>query len=97
MEQQKPIAVQDSAPISASHRTAGRLRIVVNLNRCQGYAQCCFMAPDVFQLHGDEALLYNPEPDREQYQAILRAIAACPVQAIEVEQVDVSHDVLEKG
>ena len=35
------------------------MRIVVDLNRCQGYAQCVFLAPDVFELRGDEALHYD--------------------------------------
>ena len=39
------------------------MRVVVDLNRCQGYAQCVFLAPDVFELHGEEALLYDPNPD----------------------------------
>jgi ferredoxin len=64
----------------------GRLRIVVDLNRCQAYAQCCFLAPEVFQLHGEEALVYTPEPDDVRRGEVLRAAAACPVQAIIVEQ-----------
>jgi len=28
------------------------MRIVVDLNRCQGYAQCVPLAPDVLKLHG---------------------------------------------
>jgi ferredoxin len=39
------------------------MRIMVDLNRCQGYAQCVFLAPDVFELHGEEALRYEPNPD----------------------------------
>jgi ferredoxin len=58
---------------------------VVDLNRCQAYAQCCFLAPDVFQLHGEEALWYDPVPDEAQREHVLRAAAACPVQAIVVE------------
>ena len=62
------------------------MRIVVDLNRCQAYAQCCFLDPDDFQLHGgDESLLYNPQPDDERQLQVLRAAAACPVQAIRVE------------
>ena len=39
------------------------MRVVVDLNRCQAYAQCAFLAPDVFVLHkSDESLLYNPQP-----------------------------------
>jgi ferredoxin len=65
----------------------GRIRMVVDLNRCQGYAQCCFLAPNAFRLYGEEALMYDPEPDDAQREHILRAAAACPVQAILIEQV----------
>ncbi|WP_338673964.1 ferredoxin [Streptomyces sp. SCSIO 30461] len=63
------------------------MRVVVDLNRCQGYAQCAFLAPDVFEMHGDEALLYNPHADKAQRDAVVRAAAACPVQAILVDGV----------
>lgn len=65
--------------------TAEPIRLVVDLNRCQGYAQCCFLAPSVFELHGEEALWYDPAPDRTQREHVLRAAAACPVQAIAVQ------------
>jgi NADPH-dependent 2,4-dienoyl-CoA reductase/sulfur reductase-like enzyme/ferredoxin len=58
------------------------MKVVVDLTRCQGYGQCAFLAPDVFRMHGDEALMYDPEPDDAQREAISRAEAACPVQAI---------------
>ena len=45
------------------------MRVVVDLNRCQGYAQCVFLAPDVFELHGEEALLYDLEPGRRRASA----------------------------
>jgi len=61
------------------------MRIVVDLNRCQGYGQCVFLAPGVFELHGEEALMYDPGPDEEQLMPVVRAAAACPVQAIYVE------------
>jgi ferredoxin len=61
------------------------MRLIVNLNRCQGYAQCCFLAPDVFELHGEEALWFDPAPDEAQREHVLRAAASCPVQAIVVE------------
>ena len=73
---------------SARDRPASSLHVVVDLNRCQGYAQCCFQAPGVFQLHGEEALWYDPAPDEAEVEHVLRAMAACPVQAIAVEWPD---------
>jgi ferredoxin len=64
------------------------MRIVVDLNRCQGYGQCVFLAPDVFELHGEEALMYDPGPVDAQRLPVVRAAAACPVQAIRVESPD---------
>jgi len=61
------------------------MRIVVDLNRCQGYGQCVFLAPEVFELEGDEVLMYDPGPDETRRLSVLRAAAACPVQAIRVE------------
>ncbi|MCC3771053.1 ferredoxin [Streptomyces sp. UNOC14_S4] len=58
------------------------MRVVVDLNRCQGYAQCVFLAPEVFELHGEEALMYSPEVPEDQREKVLRAVAACPVQAV---------------
>jgi ferredoxin len=62
------------------------VRIVVDLNRCQGYGQCVYLAPIVFELHGEEALMYDPGPDETQRLPVSRAAAACPVQAIRVER-----------
>jgi ferredoxin len=61
------------------------IRLVVDLNRCEAYAQCCFLAPSVFELHGEEALWYEPEPDEAQRAQVRRAAASCPVQAIKIE------------
>lgn len=58
------------------------MRVLVDMNRCQAYAQCCFLAPDVFELRGREVLFASPEADPAQAAAVRRAAAACPVQAI---------------
>ena len=60
------------------------MRVVVDLNRCQGYAQCAFLAPSVFRMHDGDALQYDPGPDDAAREQVLRAAAACPVQAIRV-------------
>ena len=64
------------------------MRIVVDLNRCQGFGQCVFLAPSVFELHGEEALMYDPGPGEVQRLPVARAAAACPVRAIRVENTE---------
>ena len=61
------------------------MKIVVDLAVCQGYAQCAFLAPDAFRIYGEEALLYDPQPDDQLRERVRQAAAACPVQAIAVE------------
>jgi len=63
------------------------MRLVVDLTRCQGYGQCAFLAPEVFRMRGHEALMDDPEPDEGQREGVLRAAAACPVQAIRVDRI----------
>ncbi|MFJ3760002.1 ferredoxin [Streptomyces sp. NPDC090080] len=58
------------------------MQVVVDLTRCQGYAQCVFLAPQVFELHGDEGLLYATAVPDDQVERVHQAVAACPVQAI---------------
>ncbi|MBB5925617.1 ferredoxin [Streptomyces echinatus] len=58
------------------------MRLVVDLTRCQAYAQCVFLAPRMFELHGEEALLYRQEVPEDQLERVRQAAAACPVQAI---------------
>jgi NADPH-dependent 2,4-dienoyl-CoA reductase/sulfur reductase-like enzyme/ferredoxin len=58
------------------------MKVSVDLNRCVGYGQCVFAAPDAFTLHGSEALTYVPNPPDEMREQLVRAQVACPVQAI---------------
>jgi ferredoxin len=64
------------------------MRVVVDLNRCHGYGQCVFLAPSVFELHGEEALMYDPGPEEAQRLPVVRAAAACPVRAIRFDSPD---------
>ncbi|MFI6597346.1 FAD-dependent oxidoreductase [Nonomuraea sp. NPDC050536] len=67
------------------------MRVVVDLTRCQGYGQCAFLAPDAFTMPGQEALMYDTDPDDTQREHILQAAAACPVQAIHVDHMATQH------
>jgi ferredoxin len=69
------------------HQEEYDMRVVVDLNRCLGYAQCVFLAPSVFKLNGEEALMYDPNPNDAARLKVQRAAAACPVQAILVEHL----------
>lgn len=64
------------------------MRIVVDLNRCQGYGQCVFLAHEVFRFSSGEALTYDPNPDDARRLQVQRAAAACPVQAIVIDRLD---------
>src|SRR5260370_7710538 len=57
---------------------SGPIHVVVDLNRCQAYAQCCFFAPSVFKLHGVEALWYYPAPHASQRTPAPHAPAPSP-------------------
>ncbi|NEU10809.1 ferredoxin [Methylobacterium sp. BTF04] len=63
------------------------MRVVVDLNRCQGYAQCCYAAPGSFALRGHEILFYDPAPPAAHRGEIERAVQACPVRAISLQAV----------
>ncbi len=73
------------------------MRLVVDLNRCQGYAQCAFLAPEVFTMHGEESLVYAPWADDEHREKVARAVAACPVQAITADGLDDFDDTPERA
>jgi ferredoxin len=44
--------------------------------------------PTVLKLNGEEAIMYDPNPDDSLRQEVLRAATSCPVQAILVDRVD---------
>lgn len=66
------------------------MKVVVDLTRCQGYGQCAFLAPDVFTMR-EEALLYDLDPADKRREHVLRAAAACPVQAIHLDWTATRH------
>ncbi|WP_073947780.1 ferredoxin [Streptomyces kebangsaanensis] len=68
------------------------MRLVVGLDKCQGYAQCAFLAPDVFTMHGEKSLVHNARVGAERREKVARAVTARPVQAIAVEGLREASD-----
>lgn len=64
------------------------LRVVLDLDRCQGYANCVVAAPEVFDI--DEAtgtaILLEQTPDEALRAAVEDAVRQCPTEAISLEQ-----------
>ncbi|GAA2319801.1 ferredoxin [Glycomyces scopariae] len=61
------------------------MQVRVDRAVCQVLAQCVFTAPDVFELDGDDALVYLAEPPEEFRDDVEQAARACPLQAIILE------------
>lgn len=60
--------------------------ITVDYNLCEGHGQCLLAAPDVFDLPDgvDQVVVLTPDPPEEMRDAIVRAAATCPAQALRV-------------
>jgi ferredoxin len=60
------------------------VQILVDLNRCQSYAQCVYASPENFSLVSEEVLEWQYSVDEAARDEVDRAVHACPVQAITV-------------
>jgi ferredoxin len=62
-------------------------RVVLDLNTCQGYANCVMVAPEVFDINEETgvAILLQETPDDSQLAAVEEAVRQCPTGAISVE------------
>ncbi len=61
------------------------MKISVDLELCQSNGQCCYAAPEIFDLGEDGTLTFTAEPDGALREAAEDAVLACPVQAISIE------------
>ena len=69
-------------PAAIVHST---VRVVVNYDRCEGYARCINAAPTVFELRDDDrshVLIENP--GEELRAQVERSVRLCPRQAIAI-------------
>jgi ferredoxin len=52
------------------------------MDLCQSHGECCFAAPEVFELGDDDVLKWVEHPDESQRSAVEQAVLVCPVAAI---------------
>jgi ferredoxin len=62
------------------------MHITVDYTLCEGHGQCLMAAPDVFDLPdgADQVQVTVPAAWEAEYDAVLRAVAMCPAQALRV-------------
>jgi ferredoxin len=59
------------------------MRIDIDRDRCASTGGCEALAPDVFEIGDDGALVVLiPEPDRADLADVRNAVAACPTRAL---------------
>ncbi len=62
------------------------MKVVVDMAVCQDHGQCCFAAPEVFQLDDAGKLVVLIEsPDESLRDKVEEAADVCPLQAITIE------------
>jgi ferredoxin len=64
------------------------VKIIADLEACQGYANCVIEAPDVFDIDESSAkvVVLQATPTPDLMDDVRRAVAACPVKALTIEE-----------
>jgi ferredoxin len=64
------------------------VKIIADLEACQGYANCVIEAPDVFDIDDSSAkvVILQATPTPDLVDDVRRAAAACPVKALTIEE-----------
>lgn len=62
-------------------------RVVLDLDTCQGYANCVMVAPEVFDIDEQTgtAILLQEQPDDSHLAAVEEAVRQCPTEALSLE------------
>jgi len=64
------------------------MKVRVDLDKCQGYANCVGVAPDIFDLSEEgTVVLLEENPSADRAGDVQRAVQLCPAQAISVEDL----------
>lgn len=60
------------------------MRVVVDLDLCQGHGMCEMEAPDVFSTERDHVELLDENPDESLRAEVTAAVRYCPTQALKI-------------
>jgi len=61
------------------------MKVIIDLDRCEGHARCVEVAPEVFTLNDDgQSELRVDNPGEDLRPQIERAVRLCPGQAISI-------------
>lgn len=60
---------------------------MLDLDTCQGYANCVMVAPEVFDINEETgvAVLLQETPDDSQLSAVEEAVRQCPTESISID------------
>jgi len=63
------------------------MKVVVDFNKCAGLGICESMAPDLFEVNDDGALvLLKEDITDDELQSVEEAVAGCPTEALRIER-----------
>lgn len=60
------------------------MRVVVDLDLCQGHGMCEMESPDVFSADRDHVDLLEEHPDESLRAEVVAAVRYCPTQALKI-------------
>jgi ferredoxin len=63
------------------------MRVILDTQNCQAYANCLMTAPEVFDLDEEKgiAIIKQENPAEDLRSAVEEAVRSCPVQALTLE------------
>jgi len=62
------------------------MKVNVDMSLCQSNGACVIEAPEVFELDDDDVLHWSEEVGKERRGEVERAVQACPLQAISLDE-----------
>jgi len=63
------------------------MKVIVDYGRCTGLGICESMAPDIFEVNDDGALvLLKEDITDDELQAVEEAVSGCPTEALRIER-----------